>query len=61
MPTLFRFIPRPASGKQSFNREIRIDNKYRRTMVSEDLEGLFGAMEVVVHPGPIGLEDSNGQ
>jgi hypothetical protein len=30
-------------------------------MVSEDLEGLFGAMEVVGHPGPIGLEDSNGQ
>ena len=61
MPTSLRFTPRLASGKQSFDREIRIDTKYRRTMVLEDLEGLFGAMEVVGHPGPIGLEDFNGQ
>ena len=61
MPTVFRFTPRPASGRQSFNRDTRIDTSYRRTMVSEDLEGLFGAMEVVSPPGPIGLEDANGR
>ena len=30
-------------------------------MISEDLEGLFGAMEIVNPPGPIGLTDANGQ
>jgi hypothetical protein len=61
MPTVFRFTPRPASGRQSFDRDTRIDTRYKRTMVSEDLEGLLGAMQVVSPPGPIGLEDANGR
>jgi hypothetical protein len=61
MNTVFRFNPRPMSGRQSFDRDIKIDNGYKRTMVSEDLEGLLGVMEIISPPGPIGLEDANGQ
>jgi hypothetical protein len=59
MPTVFRFTPRPMSGRQSFDR--RIDTGYKRTIVSEDLEGLLGAMEIVNPPGPIDLEDANAR
>ena len=61
MPTVFRFTPRPMSGRQSFDRDTRIDTGYKQTIVSEDLEGLLGAMEIVNPPGPIDLEDANAR
>ena len=53
MPTIIRFIIRPSSGRQPFKRKAEFDTNMKRTMISDDLEELFGAMEVVSPPGPL--------
>ena len=63
MPTVVQSIPHLRSGRWSlkFERKKEFYTNLKWTMISEDLEGLFGAIEIVNPPGPIGLTDTNGQ
>ena len=59
MPTIIRFIIRPSSGRQPFERKAKFDTKMKQTMISDDLEELFGTMEVVSPPGPVIQKSAN--
>ena len=63
MPTVVQSIPCLRSGRWSlkFERKKEIDTNLNWTMISEDLEGLFGSMEIINPPCLIGLTDVNGQ
>ena len=61
MPMTIRICPRPSTGRTAFIYHARFDMMRRKSIVSEDIEGYFGLMEVITYPGPIGLTNANGR
>ena len=60
MPVTLKVIPRPSSGKTTFEWRTEFDTSMKRSMISEVMEGSFGPLEVVTPPGPIGQTDAKG-
>ena len=61
MPTTVHITPRFSTGKRAFPYQVTFDMSRTKSLVSEDVETLFGSTEVLTYPGPVGLTDARGQ
>ena len=61
MPPVVQLIPRASTGRNAFEWEASFDMTRSRSLISEDIEGLFGLPEIITFPGPVGLTDADGR
>ena len=61
MPTTVLILPRPTSGKTQLRFNAKFDMSRAKALLSEDVYDCFGELSVVKYPGPIGIEDANGE
>ena len=61
MPTTVKVSLRPSTGKNSFKFNALFDMERTKSLLSEDVEHLFGDINVITYPGPVANEDANGQ
>ena len=52
--------PRPLSGKTQLRFNAKFDTSRAKALLSENFHDHFGSMDVVTYPGPVGIEDANG-
>ena len=60
MPTTVLIQPRPSSGKTQLRFNAKFDTSRAKALLSENFHDHFGSMDVVTYPGPVGIEDANG-
>ena len=60
MPTTVLIQPRPSSGKPQLRFNAKFDTSQAKALLSEDVHDRFGLMDVITYPGPVGIEDANG-
>ena len=60
MPTTVLIQPRPSSGKTQLRFNAKFDTSRAKALLSENVHDRFGSMGVVTYPGPVGIEDVNG-
>ena len=58
MPPTIQIIPHPSTGRKPFEWEASFDMTRSRSLVSENIEELFGLSEIITFPGPVGLTDA---
>ena len=61
MPTMVNISQRPSTGKKPFKFNANLDMLRIKSILSEDVQKLFGLMEVLTYPGPVALLVANGQ
>ena len=61
MPTTVKILPRPSSGKSPLKFNARFDVKRTKSLLSEDVHHPLGTMDLVTYPGPVAMEDTNGE
>ena len=59
MPPKVQVIPQASTNRTAFEWEASFDMTRSRSLVSENIEGLFGLTEVITFPGPVGLTDAD--
>ena len=57
MPSTVTIVPRTSTFK--FN--ARFDMKRTKSLLSEDVQHLFGTMVYITYPGPVAMTDTNGE
>ena len=60
MPTTVLIQPRPSSGWTQLRFNARFDTSRAKALLSEDIHDRFGSMDVITYPGPVGIDDANG-
>ena len=61
MPTTVLILPRPSSGRTQLKFNARFDTTRVKALLSEDVHHRFGIMDLVTYPGPVAMEDANGE
>ena len=61
MPTTVTILSRPSSGKSQLKFNARFDVKQMKSLLSEDVHHRFGTIDLITYPGPVAMEDTNGE
>ena len=61
MPTTILITPRESTRRTPFTHPVIFDTTRTKAVVAENIEHIFGEMEVIKYPGPVGLQDGQGQ
>ena len=61
MPTVVQISPRPSTGREAFTYDATFDMSRTKSLVSEAVEKHFGLTDIITYPGPVGLQDANGE
>ena len=61
MPTTVTILPRPSTGRTPFKFNARFDMKRTKSLLSEDVQHLFGIMDIITYPGPVAMENTYGE
>ena len=54
-------LPRPSTGRSPFKFNARFDMKQTKSLLSEDIQHLFGVIDLITYPGLVAMEDTNGE
>ena len=61
MPTMVKILPRPSTGRFPFKFNAKFDMKQTKSLLLEDVQHIFGIMDVITYPGPVAVENTNGE
>ena len=61
MPPTVTIVPRSSTGINPFKLNARFDMKQTKSLLSEDIQHLFGTMVHITYPGPVAVTDTNGE
>ena len=61
MPSAVQISPRPSTNRDAFTYDATFDMSRTKSLVSEAVEEYFGLTDFITYPGPVGLQDSNGE
>ena len=61
MPTVVQISPRPSTGREAFEYDATFDMSRTKSLLSEVVEDHFGLTDIITYPGPVGLQDANGE